>query len=914
MIGISVSHYRIVERIGQGGMGEVYLAKDARLDRRVALKFLPPEMEENSLARRRFLREARSAAALEHPFIAHIYEVGEENGRSFIAMEYVDGPTLEQRLKEGPLPLQEALRIASEIAEALHEAHQKGIIHRDLKPSNILLMKGGHAKVTDFGLAKFVEIGRSSGGADLLTGLTGSGVPLGTVPYMSPEQLQGDPLDTRSDIFAFGILLYEMLCGIHPFRRSDTFETAGAILRDEPPSLTQFDSTVSEVLSYVLRKMLAKRPDHRYQSVLEVRTDLLGLLKEVRLGSPSGSTLKKVGALRPWKPLLWVLPVLLVVLLAGSFLLLRPRPESNLQFRLEVSTPEGERLAHYYRTGMAVAPDGGMLALVGGSVANPYIFPERTRIYLRRFDEWRARPLPGTENGFQPFFSPDGRWLGFTQHDPGSNRWYLRKVRVDGGEPITLCECEARWGASWSSNGLIILGTDSAGLRGVPEVGGEPYPLTEPNREEGEVGHRLPFVPSGGEAVLYTAPLGEDALASEARVYAFFPSTGERRLLAEGWDGRYVSSGHVIFGRAGDLRAVAVDPKTFEVRSAEFPVLEGVTQSLFTVNPGLRTGALQLAVSESGLLAYASGSVFPEIRGALVWVDRRGREEPLEAEERNYFTIRLSDDGKRVLLTTIYPPQDVWLLDLERKTARRQTFDGNALYAVWGPTPNRFTFVSDLQGPRSLFTKLLDSGPVEPYLLRSGELGLLRPNLWSRDGRLLTVVGLDPETRFDLGLLSPEGELEVVLNTRFSEQYPELSPDGRWLVYSSNESGRQEVYVRPYPDGGRAVQISTDGGIEPAWSRDGSEIFYRFRRGFFAARIRTVGGSLSAEPPVKLFEGDYGSVFAVRSYDVAPDGRFLLVKRPDEAAMAAAVGRFFPDRVNVVLDWLDELRRRVPAE
>jgi eukaryotic-like serine/threonine-protein kinase len=626
MIGISVSHYRIVERIGQGGMGEVYLAKDARLDRRVALKFLPPEMEENSLARRRFLREARSAAALEHPFIAHIYEVGEENGRSFIAMEYVDGPTLEQRLKEGPLPLQEALRIASEIAEALHEAHQKGIIHRDLKPSNILLMKGGHAKVTDFGLAKFVEIGRSSGGADLLTGLTGSGVPLGTVPYMSPEQLQGDPLDTRSDIFAFGILLYEMLCGIHPFRRSDTFETAGAILRDEPPSLTQFDSTVSEVLSYVLRKMLAKRPDHRYQSVLEVRTDLLGLLKEVRLGSPSGSTLKKVGALRPWKPLLWVLPVLLVVLLAGSFLLLRPRPESNLQFRLEVSTPEGERLAHYYRTGMAVAPDGGMLALVGGSVANPYIFPERTRIYLRRFDEWRARPLPGTENGFQPFFSPDGRWLGFTQHDPGSNRWYLRKVRVDGGEPITLCECEARWGASWSSNGLIILGTDSAGLRESRRWAESRIPL--PNRiARRRGGPQAPVRPVGRRGGTLHGPPRRGRVGERGPRLRLLPVDGRAKAARRGLDGRYVSSGHVIFGRAGDLRAVAVDPKTFEVRSAEFPVLEGVTQSLFTVNPGLRTGALQLAVSESGLLAYASGSVFPEIRGALVWVDRRGREE-----------------------------------------------------------------------------------------------------------------------------------------------------------------------------------------------------------------------------------------------------------------------------------------------
>jgi eukaryotic-like serine/threonine-protein kinase len=915
MVGRSIAHYRVLELIGQGGMGEVYLAEDTKLDRRVALKFLPLEMEESPLARKRFLREARSAAALEHPFIAHIYEVGEENGRSFIAMEYVAGTTLDRRLKEGPLPLEEALQIASEIAEALHEAHRKGIIHRDLKPSNILLMKGGHVKVTDFGLAKLVQIShRPSEGGDVLTGLTSLGAPLGTIPYMSPEQLKGEALDTRSDIFPFGILLHEMLCGVHPFRRPDTYETAGAILRDEPPSLTQFEPSVSEVLSYVLRKMLAKRPEHRYQSVLEVQTDLLGLLREVRLSTPSGSTLRRLGSGSVRRRLWWaLLPVLIVAFLAGSFVSRRAGSQPRDQYHLEVSLPPGERLAHYYRTGLAVDPNGAMLALVSGSVANPYIFPERTRIYVRRFDEWQPRPLAGTERGFQPFFSPDGRWLGFTQQDPVSNRWYLKKIRVEGGEPITLCECEARWGASWGTDGTIVFGADSGGLRRVSDAGGEPYPITEPDREKGEVGHRLPFIVPGGKAILYTAPLREDALASEALVYAYFPATGERSLLAEGWDGRYVPSGHVIYGREGSLKAVAVDPETLAVRSAEFPVLDGVTHSLFTVNPGLRTGAMQLAFSETGILAYASGSVFPEIRNTLVWVDRQGGEEPLEIEGRNYFTIRVSDSGRRLLLTTIYPPQDVWLHDLERKTSRRQTFDGNAVYAVWGPTPDRFTFVSDRGGPRALFTKLLDSGPVEPDLLRREKEGFLRPNLWSRDGRFLSVVGLDPETRFDLGLLSPDGTLEMVLNTRFSEQYPELSPDGRWLVYSSNESGRQEVYVRPYPGDGRAVQISTGGGIEPAWSRDGGEIFYRSRNEFFAVRVQANDGSLTVGLPVKLFEGDYGSVFAVRSYDIAPDGRFLVLKRPDEATMAAAVGRFFPDRVGVVLNWLDELGRRAPV-
>lgn len=579
--------------------------------------------------------------------------------------------------------------------------------------------------------------------------------------------------------------------------------------------------------------------------------------------------------------------------------------------RVELSLPAGLRLAHYYRQGLAVSPDGRMLAVAAGRLHNPYIFPDEVRLYTRGLDQWRFDPVPGSENGFQPVFSPDGKWLAFTRYEPEANRSTLVKVRLDGGEPLTLCECDARWGVAWSPQGYLLLGSPTGGLIRIPESGGRPEPA-EPDSDSRHP-KILPSVSPNGEVVFYTVPRDPDALAGEAEIWAWVPATGEHRKLVDGWDGRYVPTGHLVFGQGGNLKALPFHVGRLEARGPEVTLVEGITQSLFTANTNLRTGAVQMGLSSTGLLAYVSGSVFPEIKGPLAWVGRDGREELLEVDPRNFHTVRISPDGAEVLLTAIYPPQDIWLFEVPRKSLRRQTFENSNMYAIWAPGPDQFTFVVSRNGLRSLWTKSVDGQAVQLLAPEPAEDGFLRPADWSPDGRTLAVVRYTEAARFDVLLLDEHGALTPFLASEFSEQYPEFSPDGRWLVYSSNESGRQEVYVRPYPGPGRTLQVSTDGGIEPAWSRDGREILYRWRREFFAVRVDLQGGRPTAERPRRLFEGDYGSAFAVRSFDVAPDGRLLVVKRPEEAALMSAVDQFFPARIQLVDRWFAELSQRAPA-
>lgn len=558
----------------------MYLARDAILEREVAVKFLPLKFQQDPLAGRRFQREARACAGLDHPFIAQIHEVGEEDGRSFLVMEYLRGETLRERLAEGPVPLEEALRFAAEIAGALHAAHTQNIIHRDLKPSNIMITHSGHVKVMDFGLAKVVNPQEGRQHDQNVTGLTGSGVRPGTVPYMSPEQLKGGELDTRSDIFSFGILLYEKVTGRHLFRKAETFETASSILKDPPPPLPPIkEEGGGDLLSHVLRKMLAKRPEDRYQSALDLRIDL----DELRTRVDSGRLPSWRGKAGRWTIRLPLGLALLAVAAAGSW------------------------------------------------------------------------------------------WLAFTRYEPQANRSTLVKVHLDGGEPLTLCECGARWGVAWSPQGYLLLGSPTAGLLRIPESGGQPEPA-----EPGSASRHpqlLPSVSGNGEVVFYTVPRDPDALAGEAEIWAWVPAAGEHRKLANGWDGRYVPTGHLVFGQRGKLKALPFHLGRLEARRPEVTLVEGITQSLFTANTTLRTGAVQMGFSATGLLAYVTGSVFPEIKGPLAWLGPDGREELLEVEPRNYHTVRISPDGTEVLLTAIYPPQDIWLFEPLRRSMRRQTFE-----------------------------------------------------------------------------------------------------------------------------------------------------------------------------------------------------------------------------------------------
>lgn len=923
MIGELVAHFRILGKIDEGGMGEVYLAEDTSLDRRAALKFLSEELSADEVAHERLLREAKNAAALDHPYICNIFEIGEHEGRAFIAMEYVEGQTLKDKLSDGPLPLDETLAIASEIAEALEKAHQEGIVHRDLKPSNIMLTSGGHVKVMDFGVAKRLLPGSGAEGEDeIQTTLTPEGALVGTVAYMSPEQLRSESLDGRSDIFSFGIICYEMLTGAHPFSRPKMVEIASAILNEDPPPLTRYREDVSEILQHTVRKMLARKVGRRYQSAHEVHTDLMDLREHSGVSAAGGGRVGRKHAATRWQAVApWALIPVVAALAVVATIWFSGRgagplgsagdpeggPALPLAAGTELPLPGNEQIAHWLRHGLALSPDGQLLAFVSGStVPGERWRPATTQIYVWSLNRWlgqrQAEAIPDTVNAYQPIFSPDGRSLGFVQWDGESQKYFLRKMRWDGGEATTLCETNRPFGASWGT-GEIVFAERAGGLRRVSSSGGDPEEITPLDETAHEMSHRLPHFLPDGDGILYTSIV--DSLNPDwglSRIFLLSRATGESTLLIEGGsDARYVASGHIVFAREGTLLAVPFDLERREITGQPAPILEGVNHSIHTGGEWMEVGAAQFTASADGLLAYAPGSVFPEIRTEVVWVDRQGNESPSGIEPRLWVRARVSPDGRRLLLGHWYFPGGLWLYDLDRRVLSRQTFFGPLSTVLWGPEPDMFTTFVDRQG---FFVRRLDSGPGAAERRPEGSetsLGGGVPSSWSPDGRWLAFV-----SEGDIWVVSSEGQSEPWLATRFSEEFPEFSPDGEWLAYTSDESGRAEVYVRPFPEPGPAVQISTDGGVAPAWSRDGTEILYRRGASFLSVAV-TVGDSrLQPAAPQELFSGRYNEAWPVRAYDVAPDGRFLLIKQ-DPAAWESAFLDYFPSRIRLVPNWFQEI-------
>ncbi len=914
------SRYRLVKKLGRGGMGEVFLAEDTVLNRKVALKFVRDGDDLDTASENRILREARAAAALDHPFICHIHDVGEMDQRPFIAMEYVEGQTLKEKLAGSRLPLEEALQIARETAQALEAAHSRQIIHRDVKPGNILLTEQGHVKITDFGLARWIKTEEGEG-QDYTANLTEEVSARGTVPYMSPEQVTGREVDPRSDIFSLGVVLYEMLTGVNPFRKPLPMETASAILTEVQKPISTYREGVSPLLEHTVAKMLSKQAEGRYQLAREAHTDLVTVSQELTQPVPSELIPARIGTPRRRVSLLWAVGVMAAAMAAGGGAMwyLTPATDQSAEtvpFRNEILLPEGERLVSFYRHGLALSPDGTQVAFVSGTL-NPW----EARIYLRRLDQWQSRPIPGTEDAVQPFFSPDGNWLGYMSLREGG-RSTLQKVDLSGGEPVDLCQCNAFFGASWGPDDTIVFAAEGGGLFRVSASGGTPEKITQPDEAAGGISHRLPHFLPDGKAVLFTVPYRTSARDwKRARIFVQSLETGQRKqLLEDASDARYVPTGHLVFAREARLLAVPFDLDRLEVTGPEVPVLDEMSHSIYTGNTFRETGAAQFSFSATGVMAYAPGSVFPETKYTPVWVDRKGREEPVGLAPNQlklYHMGRVSPDGRQVLLSTLYPPQDAWLFDLERKTLRRQTFEGNHTYAIWGPGSEYFTVDSDRDGSNAVYTKRLNTGPGEVERLSRDDLVIAFLSSWSRDGQRLAFGGAGRgEWSMDILILTREGKVEPFLETSFEERWPEFSPNGRWIVYASDESGRMEVYVRPFPGPGSSEQISTQGGLSPAWSRDGGEIFYRAgpEKKFYAVRIDGDDRDrLTPGMPVELFEGPYDQGGPTRHYDVAPDGRFLVMKSPDEAAVIAGQEGFVPKRIRFIQNWFAELERLAPT-
>jgi eukaryotic-like serine/threonine-protein kinase len=877
--------YEIISQIGAGGMGEVYKARDTRLDRIVALKVLPAHLADQPDRRERFEREARTIAGLNHPHICTLHDIGRQDGTDFLVMEYVEGETLAAQLLKGPLPAEEVMRYGIEISDALDKAHRKGVTHRDIKPGNIMLTKSG-TKLLDFGLAKLRQEASPALPVSQLPTLkespTVEGTILGTLQYMSPEQLEGkmDEIDGRTDIFAFGAVMYEMATGRKAFEGKSTVSLIGAILKDNPPPISSLQPMTPPALDRVVRKCLAKDPGDRWQSAHDV-TDELKWISEGG-SQPAVSVPAAAAQPRPARtnwPTLGLGALVLLAAVAGfAVWKLRPTPAPAPVIRTVITLPAGQQLDPSVQSSLAISPDGSRLVYVAAQGG-------KTQLYIRSMDSLEVRALADTDGAISPFFSPDGQWIGFNADGK------LKKIPVNGGAAITLVDAAISGGASWSTQGSIVFSVGPSNLRQVPEAGGAPQALTQLGK--GEIAHAQPDVLPGGKATLFTVA------APTPHVAVYSLETGQRKdLIQNGTSPRYLLSGHLVYSQNGNLMAVPFDPGRLEVTGAAVPALEGVMQS---VGPG---ATAQYSVSDTGTLVYIpAGS--ETVKRQLLWVTRGGLEQPLPAPPHEYDNPRISPDGKRVAVEI--GPQ-VWVYDIARDTLTRLTFAGSTNNnPIWAPDGTRVAFYSNASGQANLYWQMADgSGGLER--LSTSERGQI-PTSFSPDGQHLAFHALDPNRQRDIWVLSLSDHKEQpFLQTQFTEGAPVFSPDGHWLAYVSDESGRPEVYVQPYPGPGGKWQISSDGGTEPAWNPKGGELFYRSGDKMMAVTVQTAP-TFSAGKAQVLFQGTYAArVFPQLGtrYDVSPDGqRFLMVKEVQAGAEIT--------QIDVVQNWFEELKQRAPA-
>ena len=898
MIGQTIAHYTITEKIGEGGMGEVYRATDGVLKRDVALKFRPESMAQDETARRRFLREARSAAALDHPFICQIHEIGEVDGVDFIAMEYVAGQTLKEKLVEGLLPIAECLRIASEIAEALDKAQEKGIVHRDLKPANIMLTSGGHVKLMDFGLAKRATGAQEDTQQVDMTKLTREGSTLGTVPYMSPEQLKGEDVDTRSDIFSFGIILYERLAGVHPFIKPDAMATASSILNEEPPPLALHREGISAVVQYMLRKMLAKESEKRYQSVRDIHTDLVALQDP----GPAAVLAGQIQGPAPQSKLPWVATFLLGVIVAtGASFWLRVQPvPSQPVRRFPLTLPATQVLPAASGSLLAISPNGQML-IYGGFEDGV------TRLYRRDLDQLETMPIPGTEGArpSDPFFSHDGKLLAFDE--TGDNT--LMRVALTGGRPVGIGQLPTRLrGGSWTSDDTIVAAVRNAGLVRVPAGGGDPVTIAEPDdRREYWYPQFLP----GNQAVLFTASFNQPDAGDV--MLLDLESSEKSTLVRNAVAGQYVPSGHLVFVRGGNIWATRFDLESLEVVGDPVVIEQGVR-----VEVG---GAIQMAVAADGTLIYIPGQQAAVENNTLGLVDRNGEVERLNVPPGRYLAPHLSPDGSKLAVQTTEGGLrshrgDIWIYEMSGNTQiRRLTQGGTNIRPIWTSGGDRVTFASVRDGAQGIFWQPADGSGGAERLTTADDGAEHWPGSWSPDGRTLAFSAgpLGTSADRDLWILSPEGANapELFYDSPGMTSHPKFSPDGHWLAYWSNESGSNEVWVQPFPASpGVKHRITQNTGMHPLWSRDGTELFYRRSRILNRVGIESEPSfAVTLERRVPI--DDFIVTGGYRSFDIAPDGERFVMVFPAAESNSGEAAR---DEIIIIWNWFEELKRLLPTD
>ncbi len=875
--GAKLGPYEVKSQLGAGGMGEVYLAHDTRLGRDVAIKVLPSHLAATPDARARFEREARAISALNHPNICTLHDVGHQDGVDFLVMEYLEGESLAARLVNGALPMDEVLKVGTQIADALDKAHRQGLVHRDLKPGNIMLTRGG-AKLLDFGLARGTVLGAVTDLSQSPTHtrpLTAEGAIVGTFQYMSPEQLEGQEADARSDIFSFGAVLYEMATGHKAFDGRSQASLIAAIIGQEPPSVTAMQPMAPPALDRVIRTCLAKNPEDRYQSAHDVKLQLAWVAEA---GSQAGLPAPVAARRRSRERMLAIAATVatLVAVALAVLLVLRRPPEPEI-VRFDVQPPSSLQFLDAPR----ISPNGRHIAY------NATDSTGVSRVWIRSLESMTAHALAGTEGAGRPFWSPDSRFLAFFSGGK------LKKVDVSGAPPVTLCDAPSGADGAWSRHDVILYdGRSTDPIMRVSATGGVPVPEVEADSSLGMSQVGWPeFLPDGK--------------------HFFFLSIGPKTSLKVGTLGskkfidlgpcesriQFIDAGYIVFSRGGTLVAQRFSPGSLKLEGEPVPIAEQVTSD--------PVGSADFSISENGTLAYSTRRAQV---GALYRLDREGRHTADFRTPGGILNLVLSPDGRRIAMRVLDPntrSRDIWLLDLDRDITSRFTFDPrNENYPVWSPTGDRVAYYDEAPaaGPPGIYAKNA-SGAAQPKLV-AAFANESRPACWSPDGKDILFETDDPARARDIYAVPVAGgERRPVLETNFDEHDARLSPDGRWLAYASNESGRDEVYVQTYPDPTGKWQVSTNGGAYPEWRGDGREMYYLAADNELMAVSVQTAPTFTAGLPQALFSARVLFPGAnTSSYAVSKDGQTFYVIEP-------AGGASLPT-TNVVLNWPEALKRR----
>jgi serine/threonine protein kinase/Tol biopolymer transport system component len=908
LIGSTISHYKILEKLGEGGMGVVYKAEDTRLDRLVALKFLPPHLNASEEDKARFVQEAKAAAAMNHPNVCSVLDIQEQDEpgkggtQMFIVMEYVDGQTLRDR--KG-VTLKQAIDIGIQIADGLAAAHEKGIVHRDIKPENIMIRKDGIVQIMDFGLAKLRGVSR----------LTKEGSTVGTAGYMSPEQVQGLDADHRSDIFSLGALLYELLTGQLPFKGVHETAIMYEVVNVDAAPPSSLVPEIEPELDRIVLECLQKDPDERCQSAKEVSRDLKRYKRES--GRQRVSRVSAVQPLRPpmqtsgaapaqqpsrpdpvkfnitgWIP--WVITAVVTIGAIGWALFSQRGGEGVKNVRrlnLAAVAGEGEQILHTDIPGVAISPDGRLLAY-------PLTKAGSSQLYLRPLNSFQSSPLKGTENGNSPFFSPDGQWIGFEADGR------IKKVPLSGGAVETICDAPGFRGASWGRDGRIVFSPDyAAGLMAVPASGGKVQMFSALDSSRNERTYRWPQVLPDGKWVLYT--VGDQSNPNsylDASLVLQSIETDERHTLdVRGEMARYVEPGYLIVARNGTLLAAPFSLRDFRTTRPLSAFISDVSG-----DPG--SGVLHFSISNDGQLVYLPGSLNQELE--LVWVDREGTATPLALPARPYNTPRISPDGSKVAVTiglATGSDNDIWIYDLKSTLLNRLTFEKSIFAPVWSRDGREVYCASSINGKEGLMVKPADGSSAGTFLLSGGVPRF--PNSISPGGDQLFFSTLGGSSEGDIYALDlKKGQEHPVVSSPQYEYGGSIAPNGKYIVYSTNESGKYQVIVRSYPDLKGKWQVSVEGGFASAWSPDGKEILYLNLVGKMMAVSLQDGAIFKPGRPRELF--DVSQMFfpnvPLNNYDITPDGkRFLMVRNARFSGNATSF--------NVVLNWIEELKREMPV-